>query len=225
MKKAISCLILLAVVCLVATPMFADPPADPPPSVLRTQSGIYDGWEGRSFFSAAPGNPDLNGYVDWAVYEADAFPFLDTTPGPAPFTTFSRTAGELTYAYQVFSTGTDQVSYNIVFLDSYADHIGAVTDLSKGLSGDTPIVMQLDAPGGQAVWGFNGILQNQNSEGLVYCSPYAPVMADASIILDGGTYAVATIQVPSALPIPEPATLWMLIAATCVFAARYFRRP
>jgi hypothetical protein len=218
-KKTAVCLTL--VLGLVAAPAFA--------GLLGTGSSYNDGlgplggaWEGSSSFTSS--NPNLYGYVDWAVFASDAFPFTDDTPGPAPYGLFTKTAGELIYAYQVFNGGTDHLSMQIVFIDSYADNIGSVSDLSKGLLGNAPNSMSLDAPGGAAVWGFDGIVQGDNSEGLVYCSSYSPMMADAAITIDGGTYGYSMVQVPSAVPIPEPATFWMLIAAACAFAARYIRR-
>ena len=212
MKKTTSYLVLLAVVGLFAAPAFAG---------LLDSGGIYDGWQGRSYFTSE--NPNLHGYVDWGVFDANSFPFTDSSLGPAPSTYFTSTPNELTYAYQVVNEGSDSLSMQIVFIDSYADNIGGITDLTKGLSGDVPNLMQLDTPGGSAVWGFDGIAQNSKSEGLAYCSSYTPMMAEAAITLDGGTYGISTVQVPSAVPIPEPATLW-LIAAACVFVARYIRR-
>jgi hypothetical protein len=213
MKKTAACLFVLAAMGLFAGPALAG---------LLDSGGIYNGWSGRSDFASTE-NPDLHGYVLWAVFAPDAFPFTDSTEGPAPNTYFTRTAGELTYAYQLFNDGPDNLSMEIVFMDNTADNIGAVTDTSLGLSGYIPTFMQLDAPG-SAMWGFGGIPQGSSSEGLVYCSPNTPVMSDASITIDGGTYGIATVSVPSAVPIPEPAILWTLVISTLAGAATYLRR-
>jgi hypothetical protein len=176
-------------------------------------------WSGSSDFQSED-NANLTGHVDWAVFKADAFPFNDDTSGPSPYGLFAPTGGELVYAYQVFDEGSDHISTEIVSIDSHADNIGAVSDTLGGLTGVEPTSMDLSSPGGSAVWLFNAIYQTQNSVGLTYCSSYTPVFCDASMTIDGGTFGMATVMVPSPTQIPEPAAIWLLITALCAFTAR-----
>src|SRR5687767_8067426 len=61
----------------------------------------------------------LSGYVDYAVFGPGQFPYSGYTP----------TAGELTYAYQVYVTGTAPVSsFELVIMDQ-ASNIGAFSDI------------------------------------------------------------------------------------------------
>ena len=181
----------LAIVGLLAATASAD---------LLTTGTPYDGWSGTTYFSSAT-NPNLHGYVKWAVFGPDDFPFDGFTPN----------SGELTYVYQVFNEGSDNISFHITPIDTTADHIGSFSDASNGVTGDAPTSMNLIVPG-SASWGFSGIVQWGNSEGLCYNSTNTPVDSSA-IEVNGGTVALtAPIPVPGANPIPEPAAIVLLCA-------------
>src|ERR1043165_4826195 len=95
-KKLIHSAVLLAVIFCAAGPLFAGP--------LATDPNAYnDGsttWHGSSSFSDPSDN--LSGFVDWAVYASGQF--------PGAFSGYTATAGEFTYAYQVYVTDTAPVS-------------------------------------------------------------------------------------------------------------------
>src|SRR3954463_7163202 len=62
----------------------------------------------------------LSGYVDYAVFNPGQFPYSGYTP----------TAGEYTYAYQVFVTGTAPLSSFAVLVPGPVDNIGSFSDIS-----------------------------------------------------------------------------------------------
>ena len=157
---------------------------------------------------------NLSGTVDWAVFGPGDFPFAGYTP----------TAGELTYAYQVHSTGSDTISSYQVPVGNPADSIGSFSDPSNGVTGSAVSFDSLAVPG-YATWQFSsGILTGASSEGLVYSSPNTPEEI-FSILVDGGTYAIAVpVPTPSAEPIPEPGAILLLISGLAVVLLTGFGR-
>ncbi|HEY4760391.1 MAG TPA: PEP-CTERM sorting domain-containing protein [Thermoguttaceae bacterium] len=205
--KAALSLFTFAVIGFFATPVFA--------GLLDTGTPYFDGvttWKGTTPFEAV-GNPNLKGHVDWIVFE----------PGDFPFSGYGPTNGELAYAYQVFSEGSDDVAGYLIPLDNLADNIGSFSDPANGVTGDAPIYMDLVAPG-SAYWEFAGIAQGTNSEGLAYSSINKP-MDWYSIVINGGTIALAEpIPAPATTPIPEPTTLWSLMIALGLLGMWRLRR-
>ena len=160
-------------------------------------AAYFDGsttWTGSTPFDNFLG---LSGYVDWAAFAPGAFPYAGYTP----------TAGELTYAFQVFSTGPLAVTSFSVALDNYADGIGTFADLA----GDIPTSsVLLPAPFGSATWSFSGIAAGGSSMGLAFSSPKVPKDLFGSTI-DGGTGAIIIpLPSPDTTDIPEPATMSVL---------------
>jgi hypothetical protein len=154
-------------------------------------------WTGSTAFNNGLG---LSGYVDWTVFAPGAFPYAGYTP----------TAGELAYAFQVFTTGSLAVTSFAVALDNVADSIGTFANLT----GDVPASSLLTpAPFGSAKWTFPGILPGTNSEGLVFSSIKVPKNLFGSTI-DGGTGAtVIPLPSPDVTDVPEPATMSVLAMA------------
>ncbi len=154
-------------------------------------------WTGSTAFDNGLG---LSGYVDWTVFSPGAFPYLGYTP----------TAGELAYAFQVFSTGPLATTSFSVALDNVADSIGTFGDLA----GDSPFSMSLTpAPFGSAGWSFSGITTGGNSDGLVFSSIKVPKNLFGSTI-DGGTGAIVIpLPSPDTVDVPEPATMSVMALA------------
>jgi hypothetical protein len=206
-KEATKYLTICAVIGLLAAPVYA--------GLIDVGTAYNDGartWKSTipTYFQSAA-NPDLSGYVEWIVYGPGAFPFTGFTPA----------ADELTYVYQVFSTGSDHVSSYTVPLYNAVDTgigIGAFSDPANGVTGVAPSAMQLLALD-SAHWQFAGINQGDNSEALVFCSPNKPDDY-YSILVDGGATAVAgpPLPSPSSTPIPEPAVLASLLIAFAIGA-------
>ena len=148
-------------------------------------------WTGTTAFDNGVG---LNGTVEWSVFG----------PGDFPFAGYSPTAGELTYAFQVFSTGTKSLhSLTLNDPNGAADNIGSFADLA----GFAPISVAL---GTQAEWNFAGLNAGDNSIGLAFSSIRTPDSL-FGVVLNGGTFAVAIpLPVPGANNIPEPASLALM---------------
>ena len=149
-------------------------------------------WTGSTPFDNGTG---VAGYVDWSVFG----------PGVFPYSGYSPTAGEMTYAFQVFNTGTDTISSFSVSLANAADNIGSFNDLS----GDAVATNTL-FPLVKAEWTFSGMVTGNNSEGLAFSTPKVPQDL-FGLVIDGGTFSVVIpLPSPSGDDIPEPVTMSLL---------------
>lgn len=148
-------------------------------------------WTGSTAFDNGVG---VAGTIDWAVFGPGDFPYAGYTP----------TAGELTYAFQVFSTGTSSIhSLTLSDPNGAADNIGSFADLA----GEAPTSVAL---GSQAEWNFAGLDAGENSIGLAFSSIKTPASL-FGVVVNGGSFAVAIpLPVPGSNDIPEPASLALL---------------
>lgn len=200
-KKATLCLALVAATSILAAPAFAEFAGTP----------LYSG---STTFASDEEIPLLTGYVDWAVYAPNTFPYSD--PGYTP------TPGQRIYVYQVFNTGNTYISKYIVPLDNSANNIGSFSD--AGISGIAPWAEAPDLPmvlvtPGSASWNFTGFNPGNSSEGLIFCSPNTEIDYLA-VTLNGGSYAIVDpVPVPGPESIPEPSTLLSLMVALGIIAA------
>ncbi len=207
-KKATWVLGAFAIISLIAATASA--------GLLDTGTPYDDGttiWSGTTGFSGQP-SPDVNGTVDWVVFAPGAFPFSGYTPTP----------GDFTYAYQIHCTGPASLTYFSVAIENAANNIGSFT--TGGVTGNAPLDDYIDPPpDGDASWDFDGIVAGGESCGLVFSSPNKP-MDFYSIVIDHGEVQIAEpVPSPSPTPIPEPATLWLLGSSLgLVLATRRFRR-
>lgn len=167
-----------------------------------------NGWSGTTAFA----NGNLNGTVDWAVFEAGDFPYGGYVATDA-----------LVYTYQVFGTGSDSISkLSVTLVNPPASGIGTFN-----LAGDTGDNPTLTGPPGSAMWEFTtdgGIASGENSEGLAYSSENVPTITGAAAsgtVLDGGLFSIVIpLGVPSADAIPEPASLALLGLGVGLMLAR-----
>lgn len=147
----------------------------------------------------------LQGYVDWAVFGPGQFPYSGYTP----------TAGELTYAYQIYETGAAPLSSFSLALTDIANNIGSFNDLP----GDAPNSSTLVSLA-SATWRFPGIAQNGNSQGLAFSSIRIPQSLFGVVIDTGQTQFVVPLPSPSATSIPEPGTISAVLGAACLAMVR-----
>jgi PEP-CTERM motif-containing protein len=148
-------------------------------------------WTGTTAFD---NGADLSGTIDWTVFG----------PGDFPFAGYAPTAGELTYAFQIFSTGSNAIhSLTLNDPNGAADNIGTFADLA----GEAPISVAL---GTQAEWNFAGLDAGKNSIGLAFSSIKIPETL-FGVVVNGGTFAsVLPLPVPGPNDIPEPASLALM---------------
>lgn len=173
-------------------------------------------WTGSTSFS----NPfDLTGYVDWAVFGPGDFPAAFAGLGYTP------TSGELTYLYQVFSTGTEAVSELDVALNGPADNIGSFALNPGDVSPTAQQFIPAGVPGGTAAWEFNtGVDTGENSYILIFSSPNVPENYLGLTIDSGSSALVVPLPTPSGNPLPEPASVVLVACGLACLAAFKVRR-
>ncbi len=181
-------------------------------ATLIDDAGLaYNGWAGTTYFDF-DGNPvpqgdgdDLEGYVEWVVYDVGSFPL--------GYSGYVPTSGELVYAYQAFVTGS--VANPVTSVDvavtsgNPKNNIGSFS--GGGVTGDAPTGAQWLAL--YADWDFDGIASGSSSEGLAFSSPNVPENLFGSVVDGGQSAYVIPLPSPSADAIPEPSTLVMLVLA------------
>ena len=205
LRISLSRLLLISLVCAMLASYASAGPLLSAPNVFDNDAGPGPGgaWVGSTTFTQGT----LQGTVDYAVFGPGQFPYSGTGYTPTP--------GELTYVFQVYETGAAPLSSFSVALTDLADNIGAFT----GLTGDAPNGMTLSALS-SATWHFAGIAQNGNSEGLVFSSIRVPQNLLGTVIDTGQSSYVIPLPSPSAVSIPEPATVGLSLLAGLTLLAR-----
>ena len=168
---------------------------------------FFDGsttWSGSTPFANGAG---VSGTIEWAVFDAGAFAFGGLGYTPAP--------GHLTYAYQVFSTGSDAVTSFALSLAGPANTIG-----SFSLTGGEPVTGAALVGGTKAEWTFAGLDAGEASDGLAFSSTHEPQEL-FGFTLGGGRFAIAMgLPSPSTTGVPEPTTLSLLVVGGCLWLRR-----
>ena len=164
---------------------------------LNLHGDALPGWTGTIPFNNGSG---LMGTIDYAVFTAADFNANFAGDGYVP-------GGPVVYTYQVFNTGTDHVSTELVGIVNPANTIGTF---------DTPEVNDVNAltaafVGSNAEWFFNPAIDTgESSWGLAFSSPNLP-MVGAGVTINGGSAVIVVgLPTPSDIPIPEPASIALL---------------
>ncbi len=202
--------LLFTLLVLIAAPAMAGPIAT---DNANSYLGIWNGstpYQGYESDNVTPSG--LTGYVDWAVY----------APGSAPvggFDGYSPPSNEYTYVYQAYETGPAPLSSLAVDLDT--NIVDSQSDFSTALvNGDASNFQAffLSSLPYVAYWSFDGVVQGNSTDGLVFASPYAPVFTEANTIDDGSVALVLPVPSPAAGNIPEPSTFVLALLGFVGFA-------
>jgi hypothetical protein len=205
-NRAIGCFVLFAIIGFVAMPAYG---------AVNTLGTPLSGWTGSTSFVSSV-NPNLTGYVEWAVYG----------PGPGDFNpsfysgdTYTPTPNEYVYAYQIFNLGSDNISKYWIPLEGQADNIGFFRESSDTFGLGVMPNPTFTGISESAIFSFidHTIGPGQNSAILVFSSISPPIKSD-SFIKDGGTTA-EVLPVPT--PVPEPASVlvWLFGLGLCLVPA------
>ncbi len=203
---------LAALVCLtlLAVPVWAVP--------LDGHSLAYEGtWTGSANYSANGG--DFTGDVEWAVFGPGVLP-----PEFSGLSGWTYNSADFTYAYQVKNQGSDSLASFVVDLFNPGGNGGAV-DLGDAGSGNDiepdAISWLVNPYFGYITYDFDaGVGQNQDTTGLVFQSHNIP-MYYQGLVVNGGSAKNVRLPSSSAVPIPEPSTLLMLVCGLgIIFLAR-----
>jgi hypothetical protein len=184
-------------------------------SSANSQAGILDdhpdalspAWTGSVPFLFAP---NFSGTIDYAVFTASEF--------NANFSGLGYVPGDaVVYTYQVFVTGQDDLSQEIVGIINAANSIGTfdIGDFDATSSNFTP----------NATWLFDdGVPTGSSTWGLAFSSPNLPTWG-VSLTIDGGTPAFTSVPTPGPIAIPEPSCLLLVAASLSINClSRRFRK-
>jgi hypothetical protein len=172
------------------------------------------------WYGTAPFNDgfDLMGTIDYAVYAPGSW--------PATFTyNIGLDTSQFLYTYQVFSTGSDPVSINLVPINGPGQDAGWFTGsgVSASVDGEIP-TSSFVGDFLFAAWTFDGLVSPESSKGLMFTSPNIPEFSSA-LIQDGGGSAVAEdVPAPSPFTIPEPGTMTLAFSGLAGLALLLLRR-
>lgn len=170
--------------------------------ILNGHVAAFEGVTGTVPFNNGVG---LSGTIDYAVFKAEAF--------NASFAGLGYVPGDaLVYTYQISVSGTRFVTAEIIGISNPANTIGTfdIGDVNASSASFTPNARWLFTP---------SIPTGGTSWGLAFSSPNLPIVG-ASLTIDGGTQALVA-GVPTPGPIPEPATLLLVVSG---LAARCWSR-
>lgn len=167
------------------------------------------GWFGSVDFYGEHSIGILTGHVDYAVYEADAY------PGTAP------PGGDYIYAYQIFNTGDPQSGSDkgvirfLVGLLKGAD-VGTISwdenDVTDGVEPSDSLFWP--DPPGKAIFHFSSPVRPGKWSVNLLFSGGEPTWGSGRV--DSGPI-IATIESESLpTPIPEPSTVALLAAGACL---------
>jgi hypothetical protein len=142
-------------------------------------------WAGTATFS--DGN-NLSGTIDFAVFTAASFNANFSGLGYTP-------TDALVYAYQVFSTGVDDIRTERVGVTNDAQDIG---QFDIGDVAASAMFLGIDA----AEWDFNSpSIESQSSWGLAFSSGNIPEMG-MSLTTSLDAIGIASVATPSAIVVP-----------------------
>lgn len=177
--------------------------------MLNGHGAAFGGVTGSVPFNNGVG---LSGSIDYAVFTAADFNANFGGLGYVP-------GASLVYTYQVNVTGSLGVTAEIVGISNPANTIGTFGPLNAG---DVDASSASFTP--NARWLFSPeIATGLSSYGLAFSSPNLPIVG-ASLTIDGGTQAlVAGVPTPGPIPIPEPASLVLLVSGLVAWSLCLFR--
>ena len=152
-------------------------------------------------------NGPLGATLEYAVFTAAEFNSQFGGSGYTP------TPGQLVYAYQLFGTGSQAITAELIGLSNPVNNIGTFQINATDIDATNALFNP------NALWEFDpGIASGETSYGLAFSSPNTPMANGPSLTVsdgDSGTFSQLNFAVPTPgpVPIPEPATLGLFVLA------------
>ena len=179
-------------------------------SLLYNDPNAMTGFAGTTAFSITVSTVSLKGNIDYAVYAPGTYPGLNL-----------RGCGEYIYAYQIFFSPKDNVAIDFfsVGISNGATINNIYTDNTYGFwpgSGIDPSLSNIFAQSVGFIFADPSLDLRDWSNVLIFTSAYSPTMGFGTIS-GGGASGMAALPTPSMSPVPEPATIALLLPAILIF--------
>jgi hypothetical protein len=177
-------------------------------------AGAIGGWSGTvNFNQTAPDGRDMTGHIDYAVYD------VSVTQPFAPLPT-----GDYIYTYQIYNSVSSDVwidYLSVAILDNVEVLEIGTSNLLAGVDSSfeyfSPSTENAMSANYLFIPSINGLIAPmENSVILYFTSNYGPTMGFGSVA--GGAVSENVLDLPTPLPVPEPATvLFMLLGGLVTF--------
>ena len=175
---------------------------------LCNDTNAMTGFTGTTSFDITVSNVSLNADVEYAVYAPGIYPGKDLTGD-----------SEYIYAYQILSRSHTNVAIDFfsVGISSGVVIDNIYTDNTYG-SGVDPLLSNIFAQSAWFIFADQSLNKRECSNVLIFTSVYSPTMGFGTIS-GGGASEMAALPTPSTSPIPEPATIALLLPAILIFTS------
>ncbi|MGD0784596.1 MAG: hypothetical protein ABR969_02155 [Sedimentisphaerales bacterium] len=169
---------------------------------LCNDPNAMTGFTGRTSFDIMISEAD----VYYAVYAPDTYPGKDLTGG-----------SEYIYAYQIINSPHANVAIDFfsVGISSGVVIDNIYTDNTYG-SGVDPLLSNIFAQSAWFIFADQSLNSREWSKVLIFTSVLSPTMGFGTIS-GGGASGMAALPTPSMSPVPEPATIALLLPAILIF--------
>jgi hypothetical protein len=179
---------------------------------LFNDPAAMTGFAGTTAFNVTASTVSLKGNIDYAVYAPGTYPGSDLTGD-----------SEYIYAYQIFNSPHANAAIDFfsvgILNGATIDHI--YTDNTYGYSpgsGIDPSLSNIFAQSTGFIFAAQSLYPRDWSNVLIFTSAYSPTMGFGTIS-GGGACGMAAMPTPSTSPIPEPATIALLLPAILIFTS------
>ncbi len=177
-------------------------------------AGADDAWKGTSFFTTQIGGDSISGWINYAVYDTQSIDVPIAAPGGRRYV----------YAYQIFTFGNASESlaaityFGLKGINPEAIASKDDIDYEPVEGGIDPTQVGYNDDKTQAFFLFadGALVITEKSSILLLGSDYTPIVGTYEFVSDSDN----TAPVPGGVPIPEPATMALLVSGAVLSLRR-----